>query len=82
MEVIYRISWFATKKHRISHTDMYYLNEKDTRWAHNSEKGCGKCVLAECDVVRIEVIMVDRNTKRGESRYQSAVNNSESSHSW
>lgn len=29
---IYKMSWFESKRHRISHTDMYYLREEDTRW--------------------------------------------------
>lgn len=61
---IYRISWFETKKHIISHTDMYYLNPEDTYWAFEGDW--------DDEVFRVEYICVSKDSKE----YESAVNNS------
>ena len=35
MEYIYKIGFYETNRHRISHTDMYYLKPEHTQWAFN-----------------------------------------------
>ena len=50
MVPIYRISWFESKRHRISHTSMYFNRLKDTQWVY--DRCWGK------QVVKIEVIQV------------------------
>ena len=64
-EIICKCSWFDSKRHRKSHTDMYYKELKDTLWVFDS-----------CDykngLARVEVIKVSKNT----NEYDSAVNNS------
>lgn len=62
---IYRCSWFESKRHKKSHTDMYFENAKHTEWVFNS-----------CDylngLAKVEYIMVGENTKY----YEMAVGNS------
>ena len=53
------MSWYDSKRHTKSHTDMYYLQEHDTRWGHENE------------LCRISVIEVEETSKE----YDSAVNN-------
>lgn len=36
MEYIFKISFYATGRREISHTDMYYLKPEHTQWALNS----------------------------------------------
>jgi hypothetical protein len=62
---IYKCSWFETKKHKISHTDMYFENAEDTKWIFETQDWF-------LDLVRVEYIMV--HSSRNE--YKSAVNNS------
>ena len=71
MKFIFKISWFESPRHRTSHTDMYFLNAKDTQWAFtpcgkirdsNFEKGFGK----------VEYIMVSESSHE----FRSAVQNS------
>jgi len=57
---IYKMSWFESKRHRISHTNMFYLREEDTRWGHENQL-C-KILVFKCCVKSNE--------------YDSAVNNS------
>lgn len=63
--IIYKCSWFETKRHRISHTDMYFKELKDTLWVFDS-----------CDYNRglatVLVIKVSKNS----NEYDSAVSNS------
>ena len=51
---IYRISWYESKRHTISTTDMYYLNGKDTVWIYD------RCWGQE--VVKVEYIRVLRTS--------------------
>jgi len=53
------MSWYDSKRHTKSHTDMYYLQEHDTRWGHENE------------LCRISVIEVEETS----NEYDSAVNN-------
>ena len=64
--VIYKMSFYDSSRHRISHTDMYYAEEKHTRWGHRSplEDGC---------ICKIYCILVSKNTHY----YNSAISNSE-----
>ena len=50
---VYKISWYESKKHRVSNTDMYYLNSEDTAWIYDRFWGR--------EVVKVEYIRVLRN---------------------
>jgi hypothetical protein len=62
---IYKCSWFETKKHKISHTDMYFEKAEDTKWIFETRDWFD-------DLVRIEYIMVHISRRE----YESAVSNS------
>ena len=53
---IYMCSWFETKRHRISHTNMYFEKAEDTNWIFDTPEWF-------LDLVRIEYICVMSNTK-------------------
>ena len=62
---IYKMSWYESPRHKISHTDMYYLNEEDTRWGHDEGERC------EIRVIRVkrdsdDYRMAERNTHTAE----------------
>jgi len=59
MKYIYKMSWYDSKRHTKSHTDMFYLQEHDTRWGHENE------------LCRISVVEVEETS----NEYDSAVNN-------
>jgi len=65
-ELIYICSWFETKRHRKSHTDMYFKELKDTLWVFDTYD-------YNHGLARVEVIKVSKNT----NEYTSAVSNSE-----
>lgn len=65
-KIIYKCSWFETKKHKKSDTDMYFLKEKDTYWVFNTDN-------YKAGLVRIEIIMIDTES----NEYKSAVENDE-----
>jgi len=51
MKFIFKISWFESKRHTISYTDMYYENTEDTKWVFETTDWYN-------DLVRVEYIMV------------------------
>ena len=55
MKFIYKISWFESKRHKISHTDMYYENAEHTKWVFETIDWFN-------DLVRVEYIMVGEDT--------------------
>ena len=59
MKYIYKMSWYDSKRHTKSHTNMYYLQEHHTRWGHENE------------LCRISVVEVEETS----NEYDSAVNN-------
>ena len=59
--IVYMMSWYESNRHSKSHTDMYFLNEKDTRWGHKR------------NICKIFVICVDKDNYS----YVSAVENSQ-----
>ncbi len=61
---IYMISLYASKKHRISHTDMYYLNAEDTHWIYDRPY--------DTDIALVHYIRVPKESQE----YKSAVSNS------
>ena len=61
MKYIYKISFYESKRHSISHTDMYFEREEDTRWSYHDENS------------KIFVIRVDEES----NEYKSAVQNSD-----
>ena len=65
VKYIYKMSWFESKRHHKSHTDMYYLNAEDTKWVFET------CPL--CNHYRVELIQVLSNS----SWYGSASRNTE-----
>ena len=62
---IYKISWYESKKHRVSGTDMYYLNPEDTTWIYE------RCWNDE--VVKVEYIRVLKNSVYYSTAYDSSV---------
>jgi hypothetical protein len=62
---IYKCSWFETKRHKKSHTNMYFEKAEHTKWIFETRDWF-------LDLVRVEYIMV--HISRPE--YESAVNNS------
>ena len=62
---IYKCSFFESKRHRISHTDMYYEKAEHTEWVFELEDWVS-------GLVRVEYIMVGDYT----NYYKSAVENS------
>ena len=58
---VYQMSWFESKRHHKSHTDMYFAEEEHTRWGHCDE------------LCRISVVKVHTYS----NEYVSAVENSE-----
>jgi len=66
VEMIYKCSWFETKRHQKSHTDMYFFKAEHCGWVFGSDDyHNGLC--------RVELIPVLTCTVA----YQSAVDNSE-----
>jgi len=63
---IYCMSWYESKRHSKSCTDMYFLKEKDTRWGHDWRQGCNGA-----DHCKIMVIKVPTD----DPRYKMAVKN-------
>jgi hypothetical protein len=59
MEFVYKMSWFESKRHTISHTDMYFARESDTRWGHHNP------------LCTITVVAVERGTPEYESAIES-----------
>ncbi len=57
-EYIYKMSWYDSKRHTVSNTDMYYLYEGHTRWGHHWPEGLNCSQRCE-----IRVIKVDTNSK-------------------
>ena len=63
---IYKIGFYESKKHRISHTDLYYENPEHCHEFLD-------CPLRNAhDIIKIEYIRVKKDT----SQYQSAIQNS------
>ena len=60
------MAWYESKRHRISHTDMYFLKEEHTRWGHEC------CTTNGSDYCKIMVLKVLED----DERYKSAVKNS------
>ena len=60
MEWIYKMSWYHSDEDTTSHTDMYYKNAKDVKWASDDE------------LCRVYYICVQTSS----NEYKSAVYNS------
>ena len=74
---IYKMSWFKTVRHRISHTDMYFAEEEHTRWGHDDPscrieviqaiKGSNVWDMAQScsqSAVRLEIIEIKKLQKK------------------
>ena len=61
---IYRISWYESNRHRVSHTDMYYLNPEDTTWIYE------RCWCNE--VVKVEYIRILKNSVNYNTAYENS----------
>ena len=55
MKFIYKISWFETKRHTKSHTNMYFENPEHTKWVFETNDWFN-------DLVKVEYIMVGEDT--------------------
>ena len=64
-KVIFKMSWFATKRHSVPHTMMYFALLEDTFWGLDGDWCGGR-------ITRITVIKVLENS----SEYESAIENS------
>jgi len=47
IEFIYRISWYETKKHRISHTNIYVITASETEWVFDTDDYINNLVKVE-----------------------------------
>ena len=63
---IFKISWYESKRHTKSHTDMYYLHEEDTYWAFEDNS----------ELLKVELIRVNECS----NEWQSACENSKLLH--
>jgi hypothetical protein len=45
---IYKMSWYDSRRHRTSHTDMYFLREEDTIWGFD-DPNCRIHFVRVCD---------------------------------
>ena len=63
-ELIYICSWFETKRHKKSHTDMYFKELKDTLWVFDTYD-------YNHGLARVEVIKVSKNSYE----YDDAISN-------
>ena len=66
--IIFKMSWYKSKRHRISHTDMYFSEEKHTRLAYDDP-------LCKIEVIRVlksshEYTSAIENSQRENSREQ------------
>ena len=59
MKFVYKMSFYPSKRHTISHTNMYFARESDTRWGHHDP------------LCKITVIPVDEDS----TEYESAMGN-------
>ena len=74
-EFIYMVSMYETKRHSISHTDLYFKEAKDTQWLWiDDESGSGK-VICSSGYGLVHYIRV----KKDSVEYKSAIENSKSS---
>jgi hypothetical protein len=53
---IYKCSWFDSKRHKKSHTDMYYENADDVKWIFETDEWFR-------DLARVEYIKVCNKSK-------------------
>ena len=58
---IYKCSFFESKRHRISHTDMYFQKEEHTRWVHNDPLGKVFVIKVRTDSVYYESAVDNSN---------------------
>jgi hypothetical protein len=65
IEYVYCCKWFDTRRHTISHTDMYYLFPNDVKWIFDTDEYLRK-------LVRIEYMPVCKKSPS----YKSAFHNS------
>jgi hypothetical protein len=64
-QFVYKCSWFQSKKHKISHTNMYFLKAEETHWVFDTLEWLS-------GLVRVEYIKVCPQSPE----YLQAVNNS------
>ena len=64
-DFIYKIDWFKTRRHKLSHTTQYLKNPKDVEWVFESQDWLN-------DLARVEYIKVSKSSKK----YEMAVFNS------
>tara|TARA_B110000285_G_C14967779_1_gene534973 strand:+ start:305 stop:826 length:522 start_codon:yes stop_codon:yes gene_type:complete len=55
VKYIYKMSWFDTKRHLISDTDMYFAEEEHTRWGQNWIKGCNGSDICKIFVIQVTI---------------------------
>lgn len=55
-DFIYKIEWFETRRHKLSHTTMYFKDPKDVEWVFNSQDWFN-------NLARVEYIKVSKSSK-------------------
>ena len=70
-EFIYMVSIYETKRHRISHTDMYFKEVKDTQWLWIGDES-GLKVICSSGYGMVHYIRVKKDSKE----YKMAIENS------
>ena len=72
---IYKMSWYESKRHKISHTDMYFQYEKDTRWVYDRVYNDGQWF--DITVVRVPINSWEyESAVECSSKCKSAIGNS------
>lgn len=61
---VYKVSWFESRRHKNSHTIMYFESQESVKWVLNTFEWYR-------DLARVEFIKVDEFSRE----YESAVNN-------
>ena len=68
---IYKMSWYESKRHKISHTDMYFQYEKDTRWVYDRVYNDGQWF--DITVVRVPINSSECKSAIGNSKKKDNV---------
>jgi len=68
VEYIYAIHWFETKRHKKSHTTMFYINADDVKWVFETLDWFN-------NLVRVEYIKVSSQSREYNCAYLNSLKN-------
>jgi hypothetical protein len=54
--IVYKVSWYESKRHQISHTNMYFTTPEETLWALNGTD-------YSLGLVRVSLELVEENSE-------------------